>query len=83
MSIKGREPVFFFFDVEAASGSVGADIVQIGITCDPRVNEMAEFSELVKTKQKLSSFSKFFLSCQISMRPMRSQTGAIFVIILV
>ena len=62
MTSKGREPVFFFFDVEAANSSVGADIIQFGVTCDPSVHLMAEFSALVKTKQKLSSFSKFFFN---------------------
>ena len=62
MTSKGREPVFFFFDIEAANSSVGADIIQFGVTCDPSVHLMAEFSAFVKTKQKLSPFSKFFFN---------------------
>jgi hypothetical protein len=51
-----------FIDFEASQGgSVDADIIEIGITCDPRINSEAHFHEFVKTKQKLSSFSKFLI----------------------
>ena len=51
-----------FIDFEASQGgSVNADIIEIGITCDPRINSEAHFHKFVKTKKKLSSFSKFLI----------------------
>jgi hypothetical protein len=51
--------LYLFYDCEASSGDLDADIVEIAVKPDP-LSPVAqyEFQSLVHTKKKLSKFSK-------------------------
>ena len=58
MNGKKKEPLWIFYDSEAANGNVYyGDIIEIAAKCHPGIVK-GEFCSLINTSQELGSFGK-------------------------